>query len=269
MKIKVRTTLLLPDLHIGSQDKPALRATLKYLDYLTPNRVVILGDWLDVHSANSHGSSDRREAQAQSYTEELRDCRALLHLIEQAPGVEEIAYVEGNHEHRVERWAVGAGRFAREIVDAFLPEKALSENRQLPFTWVPYKREGSPSFLEVAPGLIACHGWSTAKNAALSHLRAAHGLSVVHGHTHRRQSYTERHPITGRPIEATSPGCLSKLHPLWVTSPTDWTHGVCVLQERGERWSLYTVPIIEGEIITPEGVSISAGAEDSVLSGVA
>lgn len=267
--MKLRTTLIYPDLHIGSQDKAALRCAVKLQDWLSPDRVVILGDWLEVHSASAHGASDRREAQVATYREEINDCRALLSLLESMPGVQDLVYIEGNHEQRVERWAVSHGRFAKEIVDLIAPRTALAQGRERPFTWVPYKDEDKPGYIEIAPGLIACHGWSTAKHAAHAHLRRTHGLSVVHGHTHRRQSYVERHPLDGRAIEAHSPGCLAKLHPMWVNAPTDWTHGVAILQERGDRWSLFLVPINEGVAITPCGAMIEAGTEDSVLEGVA
>ena len=261
--------MILPDLHLGSQDKAALRCAVKIVDHYSPDRLVILGDWLEVHSASSHGAGDRREAKAISYMEEIADCRALLALLELLPGVREIVFIEGNHENRVERWAVSHGRFAEEIVDSISPRAALSRGRELPFTWVPYKAEGIPGYVEIAEGLIACHGWSTAKHAAHAHLRKAHGLSVVHGHTHRRQSYVERHPLTGAAIEAHSPGCLAQLHPLWVGAPTDWTHGVSLLQESDERWALFHIPINAGQVVLPCGLRIGAGRDNSILTGVA
>ena len=267
--MKTRTSVILPDTHLGSQDKAALRVALKIIEHYSPERVVYLGDMLEVHSASSHGSSDRREELSATYIEELRDCVALLDLVEDMPGVVEQVFIEGNHEQRVERWAMSMGRFAKEIVDLISPKTVLSKGRKHPFTWVPYKNAGTPGVVELAPGLFGCHGWSTAKHAAHAHLRRAGGFSVIHGHTHRRQSYAERNPITNAPIEARSPGCLAKLQPLWVNSPTVWTHGVCVLQEVGDQWSLFTIPIDRGTAILPNGLLINAGAEDSVLAGVA
>lgn len=267
--MKKRVSILFPDLHLGSHDLRALRCALKIAEHYKASRAVILGDWLDAHSASAHPATDRREAKAASYLWELEACGKVLDYIEGLPSLRETVYIEGNHEYRVERWALSAGKIAREIVDTVLPETVLSEGRGKKFTWVPYKSSGVTGCLELAEGLIGCHGWSTAKHAASVHLARSHGLSVVHGHTHRSQMYRVRHPITGRSIEAHSFGCLAKLQPLWVSGPTDWAHGVGILQERGDRWAIHHIQIVNGRAILPDGALIDAGRKDSLIPGVA
>lgn len=268
--MKTRSTLIFPDVHLGHHDAPAVRVALKLLDWVRPERVVFLGDVLDAHSASSHGASDRREKRAPGYLEEVRLARRLLDHVEGTPGVEEVVFVEGNHEQRVERWAVSLGGLAEDVADVLSPQAQLSRARQRKFTWVPYvPDEGRLPFHTLAPGLIACHGYSTAIHAAAAHLRKAHGLSVVHGHTHRAQDYVTRHPLTGEELQGHSPGCLSTLQPMWLRGPNDWTHGVSVLQERGELWGLSRVAIQGGRALTACGTYFEAGPEGSVLRGIA
>lgn len=267
--VKQRTTLILPDLHLGSHDAAALRVALNLADHYQPRDVVILGDWLDAHALSAHGTSDRREAKAATYFEEVEQCREVLAFLEAIPSVRRIVFIEGNHEFRVERWAVSTGGFALELADAVSPRELLGADRAHRFDWVPYKTPDVSNYIELAPGLIACHGWSTAKHAAAAHLNRALGLSVVHGHTHRRQTYVLRHPVTGQQIEGHSPGCLSRLQPLWVSGPTNWSHGVSVLQQRGERWAIHCQPIESGAAVLPCGKVIKAGRAGSVVGGVA
>jgi predicted phosphodiesterase len=262
-------TLILPDLHLGSHDDSALRVALKVAEDYRPEEVVILGDWLDAHELSAHQAGDRREALAAGYFTEVGHCREVLEFFEALASVRRVTFIEGNHEYRVERWATATGGFAESVVDRVSPRTLLSEGRRAKFRWVPYKAEDTPSHVEIAPGLIACHGWSTAKHAAAAHLGRALGLSVVHGHTHRRQTYVLRHPVTGRQIEGHSPGCLSKLQPLWVSGPTDWSQGVTLLNTVRDRWTLTAVPIEQGTAILPDGRSITAGRKGSVLRGVA
>lgn len=262
-------TLILPDLHLGSHDDAALRVALKIADDYAPNEVVILGDWLDAHELSAHQAADRREALAEGYFAEVGHCREILAFFESLPSVRRVTFIEGNHEFRVERWATATGGFAESVVDHVSPKTLLGAKRSKPFRWIPYKSDGESSYVEIASGLIACHGWSTAKHAAAAHLGRALGLSVVHGHTHRRQTYVLRHPVTGRQIEGHSPGCLAKLQPLWVNGPTNWSQGVTLLNEVRGRWALTAVPIEQGGAVLPDGRVVSAGRKGSVLRGVA
>lgn len=266
---KQRLSIVFPDLHLGSHDSAALRVALRAAERAEPDEVIILGDWLDAHDWSAHPASDRRELRAATYGEEVESCRAVLEFLEALPSVRRVVYVEGNHEHRVERWATTQRGPWLSVVDGLLPRAALSRGRAKDFRWIPYKSPGEPSHYEAAPGLIAVHGWSTAKHAAAAHLGRAHGLSVIHGHTHRRQVHTLRHPVTGEVIEGHSSGCLAQLQPLWVNGPTAWVHGYAMIQRRGDRWSIHHVGIHDGAAILPDGSQLKAGREGSVIRGVA
>lgn len=258
--------MVLPDLHLPTHDRSALRVVLRAFDHLKPQRVVILGDWLDAAFASAHPASSRDEAAAGSYIQnEIEPCRRLLEEFE--THAKEIIYLEGNHEFRVERLITRERGAWLAIPELVLPKNLLALNRQRKFTWVPYQHNAVhdayrlPHY-QIAEGLIAVHGWSTSKYSARKHLDLVRGWSIVYGHTHRAQTDTIRHPMTGKIIQSWSPGCLSTLQPMWQhSSPTEWIHGFSLIYCRNDlsKWTAYTVNIDQGECILPDGTKMSDG----------
>jgi len=259
--------MVLPDLHLPTHDKSALRIVLKAFDHLKPQRVVILGDWLDAAFASAHPASSREEAEQGSYiSDEIEPCRRLLEQLEEH--AKEIIYLEGNHEFRVERLIARDRGAWLSIPELVLPKTLLSMGRKKKFTWIPYQHNASrggayqlPHY-QIAEGLVAVHGWSTSKYSARKHLDLIKGWSIVYGHTHRAQSDTVRHPMTGRINQAWSPGCLSSLQPMWQHgSPTEWVHGFSLIYCRNDmsKWTGYTVTIDQGECILPDGTKVTDG----------
>jgi predicted phosphodiesterase len=259
--------VVLPDLHLPVHDRSALRIVLKAIEHLKPQRLVILGDWLDAAFASAHPASSREEAEGGGYIQnEIEPCRRLLEEFEDH--CKEIVYLEGNHEFRVERLITRDKGAWLAIPELVLPKNLLSMNRKNKFTWIPYQHNATrdaayqlPHY-KVAEGLIAVHGWSTSKYSASKHLDLVQGWSIVYGHTHRAQSEARRHPMTGRMIKGWSPGCLAQLQPMWMhSSPTTWTHGFSLIYCRNDlsNWTSYTVNIDQGECILPDGTKITDG----------
>jgi UDP-2,3-diacylglucosamine pyrophosphatase LpxH len=253
--------MVLPDLHIPHHDPHALACVLEAHAMLKPKRTVILGDWLDCEAFSSHQVSSRAEERAQTFNEgEIQPCRRLLAKLEE--NTDEVIYIEGNHEFRVERTVVREGGVLLDLADLVSPRRLLSEGRGKPFTYVAYtQKPGQPlPHYKIAKDLIAIHGWSFAKHAAAKHLDIARTVSVVHGHTHRRQSFELPEPLTGRTLVAWSPGCLARKQPLYMAhTPTEWAHGfslVWVNQERDD-WTEYS-PRIKGKgVVLPDGRKVS------------
>lgn len=251
--------MCLPDAHFPNVDRKALECALRCVEYLKPHLVIVLGDWLDADGFSSHAKSKVRTMVARSYLEaEIVPCRATLDRLQQ--NGRQLVYLEGNHEYRVERWAIKhAGSAAADIFAALDPKSLLSlrsNGRQRKnFTWVPYK-----DHYAIAPDLWAVHGWSTSKNAAADHLARGRNLSIVHGHTHRMGSATERLP-SGQTVTAMSPGCLAELAPDWLPAPTTWVHGLTLIYQSARDpfdWTPYNVLIKDGRAVLPHGEAISA-----------
>ena len=252
--------MVLPDMHVPHHDRKALGCVLAAHAYLSPAKTVILGDWLDCEAWSSYPRNQKPEDRATYYHEdEILPVRRILERFEQ--NTKEIIYLAGNHEHRVERKIVELGEVGAGIANLVDPGRLLGQGRKPGWSYIEYSRKPEcplPHY-KIAKDLIAVHGWSFAKHAAAKHLEIARSYSVVHGHTHRAQSFTAREPVTGQTLKAWSPGCLSRLQPIYMQhSPTDWVHGfslVYVSDDLGS-WTEYTVEIRDGMCILPGGHKI-------------
>lgn len=255
-----RLVMVLPDLHIPHHDEKALACVLKAYQVLRPDEVVVLGDWLDCEQFSSHGVKTIVEMRAHRFIEdELEPCNAVLDKLQKYKN--KLTYIEGNHEQRIERWAANWGqRLGPDLYKLMSPRKLIGEGRSN-FTWVPYS--GHLSHYEITPALEkssalwAIHGWSHAKAAARIHLQKAVSVSVVFGHTHRVQSETIRNPTNGHYLTGWSPGCLSKLQPLYqLGNPTAWGHGFSLVYVGRKSWTEYTIKINDGKCVLPNGKEI-------------
>lgn len=243
----------IPDTHGAKADQKAIAAMLADIKTLDPHEIILLGDHVDCGGflALHHVMGYVAET-AYSYEEDIAHANAFLDAVQQAAPRAKIEYLEGNHERRVETWAVTQtlrhSRDSEGLRKLYAPEFRLN----LAARGITYFREceyydGLPS-----PGVIKrgkCfffHGMSTAKNAVAAHL-AKVGGNCVFAHTHRAQSEIIRLVGVGV-IGGWNPGCLCGLQPLWQhTNPTDWTTGYGVqLVSPGGAFLHLNIPIVDG-----------------------
>lgn len=228
------TRFIIPDSHGCYADKPAIAAMLKDLKILQPKEIVMLGDHVDCNGfLTTHGLPGALADCDYSYDEDIKEANKLLDQIARASPSSKIHYIEGNHEHRVERWAIGQALAKRVDAEglrrAVAPEYLLSL-KQRGITY--YRSHEHYQGINI-PGTIRLgkcfftHGISAGKHAADRHVDAF-AASVVFGHIHRTVASVTRKVSTGS-IGAWSPGCLSKLQQLYAHSnPTGHTHGYAV-----------------------------------------
>lgn len=166
-----------------------------------------------------------------------------------------LVFIAGNHEFRVERWAVQQGGLGLLLYNLVSPKNLLTKKRKN-IKWIEYGQQLAR--YEITPDLWAIHGWSFAKNVSKVTMETARTVSVVHGHAHRKQNYAVHDPASGRIIKAFSPGCLCEFQPIYMHSskPTEWTHGFSQINIDGKHWNDYTVDIENGRCILPDGKRI-------------
>jgi predicted phosphodiesterase len=222
--------LILADAHGSHASPDALAAVLADLDRLDVREVVLLGDMLECGGflAQHHTLGYVAQIDETAYEDDIAATNDLLDRIQTACPHARIHYLEGNHEHRIERWCVDQGltsRNAEYLLRAIGPERVL----RLSDRGVSYYRQGERHGVDV-PGVIRLgktyftHSGLTRKHAAAGMVERFAGC-VWYGHTHRADSHTTRLVSTGL-IAAWCPGCLSALQPRWRHSdPTGWTHG--------------------------------------------
>lgn len=248
--------VILPDLHVPFHDRQALDCAMAAIQYLRPHKIVILGDWLDCEAFSAHGKKHMLELRATRYlADEIEPTNEILNEVQRWS--KELVYIEGNHEHRVERFAVQwGGVLGPDIYKLISPQTLLSAGRTN-FEWIPYG--DILTHYSITPDLWAVHGWTHARHSASKHLDKAGSISVVHGHTHRAQMHARRDLVTGRVLKAWSPGCLSHLQPLYMhQNPTEWLHGFSMVYVGSNPldWTDYLITIENGRCVLPDGKEI-------------
>lgn len=251
--------VVLPDIHFPEHDPEALAIVLKVLELLRPQRCVILGDMLDCGPFSEHPTKSFIEQKSHDFKkDEIDPANAFLDEVQR--WVSELILEEGNHEWRVERAAVKYGKMIEAVYDLISPRSLLSANRKN-FTYIPYIDDAPiTSHYKITPNLWALHGVTHAKHAAAVTLEKLLSVSCVFGHIHRSQSFVRRNPITGEPIQVWSPGCLSKLQPIWRhPAPTDWVHGISIIYCKNDlsEWTSYNPLITNGQLVLPDGRSVT------------
>lgn len=245
---------LIPDSHGSSQDPQAVGAMLADLKLLNPDEVVLLGDHVDCGGFLAQHHTLGYVAQTEySYEDDIKHANAFLDAVQTAAPKAEIFYLEGNHEMRIEKWAVNETlrnqRDSEMLRRLLAPEFVL----KLKERGIKYYRQSEKYFGLSLPGTIKLgknymtHGFSTAKHAAAVHL-AKIGGNITYGHTHRADAATTELTNIGI-IAAYSPGCLCLKQPLWQhTNPTGWTQGVGVqlVDRRSKNFLQLNIPIVDG-----------------------
>ena len=238
--------LIIPDLHFPEHDPKALAVALAAARAIKPDRTVVLGDFLDCAQFSGHPPKCIEEARTTSWADDLAGAGSVLDkLLACTKG--ELAFVEGNHEKRISKWAANsvAGRAVHDLV---APSVVFGRKKRLR-----YIKHGPRAHYKVAPNLLAVHGWSVGAGALRKHLQLSKSYSVVFGHVHRCGLETDR-DLDDRVIEAWSPGFLAKHQPYWLESnPSGWTQGVGLVYVNGQRHQSFPIPIDGYQCVLPSG----------------
>jgi len=252
---KARKLMAFGDIHYPQQNQLAVDITLAAMEYVKPDVVVILGDTLDCGQFSAHPPT--WGALETKYEHDLAQANAMLDRVQASCG--RLVVIEGNHEHRLDRWAAktAEGRGAYSMLS---PRLNLSRGRK-DFSYIPYGSvSGKYPHYKVNSRLVAVHGWSYAKHATKNHLSLSQGMSVIHGHTHRADaSIIQSVWKKSAAIQARSAGCLCKQVPMYGTgSPVEWVNGFILGYLGQHDDTLYTIPITNGRCILPDGKEIRA-----------
>ena len=267
MSINDRLTLVLPDTHFGEHEPVATELCVLVAEALKPGHIVQEGDLLECGPFSAWPSHKVQAAKEYDFLKhEVEPARDWIRRL--VKHTNHYTQMEGNHEFRVERMAVGY-RPMEAVWGLIDPRRTiLNEFASTDVTWIPYIGDGDITNHAVIcgtrrkPTVIAVHGWSTAANAAQVHGSKAWrvGASLIYGHTHTRQEVTTRDWRTGKMLFSMTPGCLRTLTPTFTQAkgPTDWTHGFTLVytsRRDPQDHQAYNVSINveKGRVILPDG----------------
>lgn len=254
---KVR--MLMGDLHGCFGDKLAVSRALSDAKELQPDEIVLGGDMVDCSGflAQHHVLSYEGELRY-SYQEDLASAAQFLDALQAACPNAKIEYLEGNHESRVEKWAIKTALKHQGDVQWLIQQNSAEHQLHLKERGIPYYRVGEYHDGLKIPGWIKrgkiyiTHAISFAKHAAAQALAKTAG-NVVFFHSHRADTFTTSLVHAGT-VSAWNPGCLCGQQPLYRHSnPSGWSNGYAVqFVAKSENFLHLQVPIIEGEsLLTP------------------
>ncbi len=250
-----KTMLAFADVHVPHQSPGALEVFCRAAERLRPDLIVCLGDLLDCGQFSVHPPT--YGVPETDYEDDLRQANALLDRLQKACG--RLALVEGNHEHRLRRWAAATSE-GRGAYSMLSPSIRLMRDRKN-CKYIPYgSADGKYPHYAVNSRIVAVHGWSYARNATREHLTISQGRSVIHGHCHRADTCMIQDIwSSGGVIQARGAGCLCKRIPLYGTGrPVDWTNGFVTAYIGRRSDTLYTIPILHDRCILPDGTEVKA-----------
>jgi len=254
---KFYVRVAITDTHGIHINELARNALLHDLEVLHPEEIVLLGDHMDCGSVISRFQVMYMQELSQSLADDRKAAADFLDEVQKRCPNANIYYLQGNHERRVERWAIETFRHPDDIrhaIAAYAPEGAL----HLPERGIKYFTGHECHCGLTDPGTIRLgeclftHGYARGLHPAYNHL-LKYGMNVVHGHNHRSQSYVKR-TASKIAIGAWCAGCLCEVQPYYFhTEATDHTHGYHVqfVNRRTGEFAPWNVPILNGVSVLP------------------
>jgi predicted phosphodiesterase len=128
---RLERILFLGDLHVPYEDKRAVELVLKAARSFKPDRIVIMGDFVDFFSVSSHSKDPNR---AMKLDVELAAAKKELQKIKEL-GATSVTYIGGNHCERLIRYLMDRAPELYNLIS--IP--AVLELDKLGFDYIPYK----------------------------------------------------------------------------------------------------------------------------------
>lgn len=209
---------LWPDAHVPHHEPAVVEACMLFTEYMKPDIVVDLGDFLDLDVISNHSPSDLREHDVLfEATHGVEILRAQALRLDKA-GVKTRVFIAGNHEDRLHRFLCEK---APELYRVVPNIPALLELPQNGWKFVAYGGR-----LRVGNVKIA-HGERFNEHVAAGYTRKEGNFAF--GHTHRMQIFVTN-TRDGYPEMAMTCGTRGKLEHIYQRhAKTDHVHGMGIV----------------------------------------
>ncbi len=269
--------VILPDMQIGfyrhpdgqlepTHDPAAIDQALALVRLLRPDRVILLGDNMDLPE---FGKYRLGPAFAQTTQATVNETAALMARLRDAAGLDaQIDWLAGNHEERLQHWLTDNARAAFGLRQGCTPEgwpvMSVPHLCRLDDVHVTYLPGYPASDIWLTDNLRVIHGDRVKSNGSTAHKYLAESkVSVIYGHIHRiERAHRTRDDIDGSAeIMAASPGCLARtdgavpstrqgldLDGRPLQRSEDWQQGVGVITIHEGSWQ-YEIARIENGVM--------------------
>lgn len=242
----LRRAVILPDLQVPFHDEKALQVALEVVRDTKPDKVIFLGDLLDLSAWSKYL---QRPEWASATQPAIDQAHQILATVRKMCPSADIVVLEGNHEARMEKKALANAQAAYGLRRADQPEG-------WPVLSVPYLTAMDTLDVEYVAGYPANRYWINerlqARHGAIVRSRASTARAVsddertstIFGHVHRIETqYRTKQTYSGGSTNfAHTPGCLSRIdgsvpstksgYDIFgkpVTNYEDWQQGICVV----------------------------------------
>jgi predicted phosphodiesterase len=225
-------------LHVPYQDKECIELLLKFAKNLQPDKLFILGDFVDMYSISKFSRNPERVLNLEW---EFEQGREVLDRIDRAIPKAEKIFIGGNHEDRLRKFL-----WNNPVLNGCIK---LEEKLGLTDYGYTYHEYGHNYTYQT---LIYTHGYKVNKYSAYTakNLLDDIGMSVISGHTHRLGThYKTNHSGALIGIEN---GCLciNDLSFDWFQREIpDWQHGFSVVKFIEDRFNINQVCIPKHKFI--------------------
>ena len=250
----LKLDVILPDAQVGFK-RDLNTGVLTPLKELKPNRIIMLGDMLDLPDWSTHYV---RSPEFYFTTQPSLDWLASW-ISELRPYCEEMVYIEGNHEKRMIDSIVQNTIQAYGIKPANEPE--VPDLMSVPYMLglhkigVEYIGNYPHGEFYINDNLVCIHGNKVGAKSGQSVMKMLDSprISVVQGHVHRLEMGHKTVWTHGNPkiYQAISCGTLARIDGIVPGGGTryNWQQGIGIVEYDEERFQIDTVGIYNGKSI--------------------
>lgn len=184
-RVPAKIYFIFNDIHVPDQNKPLVDAACELLRDIKPHGIVLNGDILDLPEVSRHNAGSVAHLEGKRLAHTWTAGNKLLDQFDAAAGprCKEKHFIEGNHEHRWQRWIESGDNVV------FADDEATSLKYRLRLQQRGYVYHSGYPDAHVRIGkLLVTHGQWSGKYPAARHLER-YQISVLVGHTHTDQTY--------------------------------------------------------------------------------
>lgn len=234
--------LIIPDLHVPSQDTKTLKVVEKFMADHRWDEYVNLGDLMDFDSISRFNAEMFRKLEGKRLLKEYDAANEILdrhqEIVRAKNKQAKFTLLEGNHDYRMEVLIDKAPQFEGML--------EVEKNLRLPergFKWV---KSWSKGEMHQIGKLYFAHGMYITKYHAAK-MAENYGINIAYGHTHDVMSYEKTTRGNLNPIMAMSLGYLADPSKLTYmrNRPNNWSQCIGVAEIRADgNFNLTPIRII-------------------------